>query len=247
MGGWLWDDDPATHCYRYFWKWYPAHCSVLHVKWKDYEHIQDVKRTKIMLFGMFDADALDQKIGGSVNNLIPLARSWEYAPSLSITSGGFSGGSYDKTERAYKISRDWQEATELEFTMNASSSSPVYNPCFLIENWRSKVRLTIDGQPVESGPDFGQGIEETADGVSSVVVWVRRQSTSPISVVISEPMRGDFDVDCDVDGVDLAEFVSNWLARGTGYWPVEGDLNADNRVDSADFAIFALKWLDTCE
>jgi len=238
-GSWYWEEDPATHCYRYFWTKYPSHCSILHLKWDDYEHQVDEKRTKLMLFGMFDAAQ-----AANVNNLIPLARSWEYAPVLTITSSGFSGGSYDKTERAYKISRDSQDATELEFTLNASSNSPVYNPCFVIENWPVNVRLTVDGQPVETGPDFRQGTERNADEVSSLVVWIRRQSTSPTTVVLSEPLAGDFDADGDIDKADLAELVFNWLARSAGYYPVKGNLNNDNRVNLMDFAIFASQWLE---
>jgi hypothetical protein len=239
MGGWLWDEDPTTHCYRYFWTKYPSHCSILHLKWMDYEHLVDVRRTKLMLFGMHDAAQ-----AANVNNLIPLARSWQYAPTLTITSAGFSGGAYDKTERAYKISRDSQEATELALTINASSSSPVNNLCFVIGNWDSPVRLTIDGQPVESGPDFRQGTEETADEVSSLVLWIGLQSTTSTNLVISQPRQGDFDADGDIDGTDLDELVWNWLAMDTGYHPVKGNLNGDNRVNFIDYALFASRWLE---
>ncbi|MHC4476367.1 MAG: Calx-beta domain-containing protein [Planctomycetota bacterium] len=237
MGGPLWDEDPTTHCYRYFWKKYPAHCSILHVKWRDYEHIQDVRRTKIMLFGMVDATT-----ASNVNNLIPLARSWEYAPGLTIASSGFSGGSYDKTERAHRLSRTDADANELEFTINASASSPVYNPCFVIDNWQPKVRLTINGQPVESGPDFRQGTERGADEVPSLVVWIRAQSSSPLNLMISEPLGGDFDADGDTDWIDCGRLMWNWLRKTTGYYPVKGDLNDDNQVNFFDFAIFTSMW-----
>jgi hypothetical protein len=239
MGGWLWDEDPATHCYRYFWTKYPSHCSILHLKWMDYEHLVDVRRTKLMLFGMYDATQ-----AANVNNLIPLARSWQYAPTLTITSAGFSGGAYDKTERAYKISRDSQEATELALTINASSNSPVNNLCLVIENWDSPVRLTIDGQPVASGSDFRQGIEKTADEVSSLVLWISLQSTASANLVISQPRPGDFDADGDIDGTDLDALVWNWLATDTGYHPVKGNLNSDNRVNFIDHALFAEHWLE---
>ncbi|MHC4644736.1 MAG: LamG domain-containing protein [Planctomycetota bacterium] len=216
MGGWLWDEDPATHCYRYFYKWYPSHCSMLHLKWKDYEHLVNQRRTKVMLYGMFDATQ-----AANVNNLIPLARSWEYAPALTISTSGFSGGSYDKTERAYRISRDSDQATELEFTVTASPSSPVHNPCFVIENWDSEVRLTIDGQTIEQGPDFRQGIEKSADEVSSLVVWIREQSTSPINVkMLVSGIPGDLDSDQDVDEADLRLFAMHWLEENFSSEPV---------------------------
>jgi len=179
---WLWDEDPDTHCYRYFWEQYPSHCSMFHMKWDDYEHEEDVRRVKIMLFGMVDAtDA------ANINNMIPLARSWQYAPSLSITSSGFGGGSYDKTERAYKLTRTDPQATTLEFTLAGSSSSPIVNPCFVIEDWdNDSATLSIDGQPVTPGSDFRQGIEKDSDEVSSLVVWITQDTTSSIDVVISE-------------------------------------------------------------
>jgi hypothetical protein len=179
---WLWDEDPDTHCYRYFWEQYPAHCSMFHMKWQDYEHEEDVRRVKIMLFGMVDATE-----AANINNTIPLARSWQYAPALTITSADFTGGSYDKTERAYKITRTSQVATTLEFTLAGSSTSPILNPCFVIADWdNDNASLTIDGQPVTPGSDFRQGIEMSYDEVPSLVVWVRQDTTSPIDIVIGE-------------------------------------------------------------
>ncbi|MHC4866973.1 MAG: hypothetical protein ACYTEX_23090 [Planctomycetota bacterium] len=181
-GGWYWEEDPATHCYRNFWTKYPSHCSVLHMKWDDYEHVTDVRRTKIMLNGMVDATE-----AANVNNMIPLARSWQYAPALSIVSSGFSGGTYDKTERAYEITRTDPQATTLEFTLSGSSSSPVINPCVVIADWdNDDATLSIDGQPVTGGSDFRQGIEKDSDEVSSLVVWFTQDTTSSITVVISE-------------------------------------------------------------
>jgi hypothetical protein len=179
---WLWNEDPNTYCYRNFYKQYPSHSSMFHVKWYDYEHIQDVKRTKIMLFGMVDADkAVD------INNFIPLAKSWNFAPGISINSSGFSGGVYDKTERAYKISRDSESANELNFTINAGSNSSVYNPCIVIKNWDSEVTLKVDGEIIP----FRQGIEMNSDEVPSLVVWFRRESSSPISVSITDILYTD--------------------------------------------------------
>ncbi|HUT28731.1 MAG TPA: Calx-beta domain-containing protein [Sedimentisphaerales bacterium] len=181
-GSWYWEEDPDTHCYRNFWTKYPSHCSVLHMKWDDYEHVTDVRRTKIMLNGMVDAVE-----AANVNNMIPLARSWQYAPSVNITGAGFTGGSYDKTERAYKFTRTDPQATTLEFTLQGSSSSPIVNPCFVIEDWdNDNASLSIGGQPVTPGSDFRQGIEKDSDEVPSLVVWIRQDTTSPLNIVISE-------------------------------------------------------------
>jgi hypothetical protein len=179
---WLWDEDPDTHCYRYFWEQYPSHCSMFHMKWDDYEHVEDVRRVKIMLFGMVDATE-----AANINNTIPLARSWQYAPSVNITGTGFSGGSYDKVERAYTLTRTDPQATSLEFTLQGSSTSPILNPCFVIADWDNEsATLSIGGQPVTPGPDFRQGIEKDSDEVSSLVVWITQDTTSPIDIVIGE-------------------------------------------------------------
>jgi hypothetical protein len=114
----------------------------------------------------------------------------------------------------------------------------------VIENWDSPVRLAIDGQPVASGPDFRQGIEKTADEVSSLVLWITLQSTASTNLVISQPRPGDFDADGDIDGTDLDALVSNWLAVDIGYHPVRGNLNSDNRVNFIDYALFASHWLE---
>jgi len=246
MGGSLWDEDPATHCYRNFWKKYPSHCSMLHLKWKDYEHIQDKRRTKIMLFGMVDADKAQ-----NVNNLIPLARSWEYAPGLSISSSGFSGGSYDKTERAYKLRRDSEQATELQLTMNASSDSPVYNPCFVIENWDAEASVTVDGQEVAG---VRQGIEKTADEVASLVVWLRQEAAEPINITISAISKGcvcpgDLSGDGQVDLEDLQMLANILLQAGSPFVvPVEpghcADMNEDGQADLEDLQLVASVLLD---
>jgi hypothetical protein len=226
MGGWLWDEDPATHCYRYFWQWYPSHCSILHLKWDDYIHQVNQKRTKLMLFGMYDADE-----AANVNNLLPLARSWQYAPALNITSTGFTGSSYDKTERAYKMTRTSPGAMTLGFTLQGSASSPIVNPCFVVENWWpvNGARLTIDGEGISPGPDFRQGIEESDDGISSLVVWVRKESTIPVDITITKTF--DFDV--------LAAFCERWLNDcSVGQWCDGWDIDHSERVDFADFAGF---------
>jgi len=244
MGGWLWDEDPDTHCYRYFWTKYPSHCSMLHLKWKDYEHQPNIKRTKVMLFAMVPAlQAIN------ANNLIPLARSWEYAPVLNSVSTGFSGGAYDKTELAYKISRDSQNATELHFTIDASANSPIHNPCFVIQNWDTPVKLNIDGQPQAPGPDFRQGIEKTADEVSSLVVWIRKETTLPLDIVISETcaMPGDVYPDDSVDGLDLERIAAYWLESSPGCQSLEGDIDNNCKVNLKDFAYLAAQWLQSCQ
>jgi len=117
----------------------------------------------------------------------------------------------------------------------------------VIEDWYDKdnVALAIDGQNVEPGTDFRRGIEKTAEGICSLVVWIRKESTSPIDVSISQSFEipADFDRDRDVDTVDLGIFASHWLDDiPAGYQALEGDLDNNDKVNFDDFAVFGSFW-----
>ncbi len=216
----------------------PSHTSLSHLRWEHYAQDNGIikSRTKIMLHGMTDE---------SVAELAPLARSWEIPPVLSISSPGFTDGSYDKAQRAYKISRNSEEATTLEFTLQGSSGSPIVNPCFVIENWwgdDSDVWLSIDGQRIDPGPDFRRGIEKDANEVSSLVIWIKKDSTSLINITIAKKISGDFEPDGDVDFVDFAWFAPNWMDTACGLCD-GADLTGDGNVDFYDLKKFTDNWL----
>jgi hypothetical protein len=56
---------------------------------------------------------------------------------------------------------------------------------------------------------------------------------------------GDFDLDEDVDILDLATFVENWLRQDCTIpdWCEGADLDVSSNVDFYDFAEFANNWL----
>ena len=219
----------------------PSHTSLSHLRWQHYAADDGIikSRTKIMLHGMSDKLASD---------LVPLARSWEMPPPLIITGSDFTGGDYDKSQRAYVIERISPEATNVELTLQGSSDSPIVNPCLVIENWwdAADATLIIDGQTVDPGPDFRQGIEHSADGVCSLVVWIKKESTTHTNVKISRAfgIPADLDDDRDVDEDDLAIFALHWLDDVTsGFQPLEADFNSDSKVNFNDWAAFAFQWL----
>jgi hypothetical protein len=191
-----------------------SHSSFTNLKWDPYQQGSNWQ-VKLLLHGM---------VSGSVTDLAPLARSWETPPQLIISSAGFTGGSYDKAERAYKISRGLEAGRTLEFSLQGSTDSPIVNPCFVIENWwgEEKAGLSIDGVAVETGPDFRQGIEKSYDGSSQLVVWIKKESTAPINVAITRTLGipGDFDLDGDVDGSDLDVLRLHWLEDNLSSTPV---------------------------
>jgi hypothetical protein len=56
---------------------------------------------------------------------------------------------------------------------------------------------------------------------------------------------GDFDKDEDVDWLDLATFVENWLRQNCAIpdWCEMSDIDLSTNVDFVDFAYFADNWL----
>ena len=152
-----------------------------HLMWDDYQNDLDAPvrwRSKIELAGMTRQ--------GDVNALVPLAKSWEAPAPAGLDGSGFTGGAFDKAERAYKIRNGTAEARALKVVLHGSPDSPVLNPCFLIENWPEgvPVRLTIAGQTIQPGSAFRQGMEKTTDGRNVLVVWMQLDSTSTVPILI---------------------------------------------------------------
>jgi len=57
-----------------------------------------------------------------------------------------------------------------------------------------------------------------------------------------QDLRCDFNLDRQVDMVDLGYLVSWWLEEVSIFEPV--DLHANGQVDMADYAIFSQYWLE---
>ena len=121
---------------------------------------------KLMLEGMTDLKS---------NELVSLARSWLRSPRLSNISGA-TGGVYDRSERAYKLTAT---APAISFQIHASKASPIYNPAFVIKNWHSpmaRAGLKIDGISCKPGADFRQGVVIDTDGTYNLVIWLDYQA-----------------------------------------------------------------------
>jgi len=141
--------------------------------------IDDLKEN-MMMYGLTDKPA---------TSLVPLAKSWNCPPKLNIASDGFSFNGYDRGHRAYLLSQDSPVALPLQFTLDGSKDSPVFNPCFVIKNWRSdsKVSLALNGKTIQPGPNFRQGIETSGDEHGeSLVVWLKTASNNTVNIRISQ-------------------------------------------------------------
>jgi len=64
--------------------------------------------------------------------------------------------------------------------------SPIVNPCFVIENWHvnTEINMTINGEYIKPGSNFRQVIEKTADGISSLVIWIKKESVVPVDITL---------------------------------------------------------------
>ncbi len=115
----------------------------------------------------------------SVSSLIPLAKSWNY-PAEATEVEGSSKPEYNKEERAYELTVN---ANKISFTLNASESSPIVNPVFVINNWGSAEAIVkIDNENISNY--IRQGHVTTADK-DKLIIFVRKTSGAPVKFEIS--------------------------------------------------------------
>lgn len=128
---------------------------------------------KMILYGFTNKKA---------ESLIPLARSWNNAPEISGIKGGNTEG-YEKSERAYIIHA---EDDLLAFSVNASAESPIYNPCFIIDGWDSKARVSINGNKLSDEKIVRQGLVRDTEGQLRLIVWLNTESEKQTSFVFEK-------------------------------------------------------------
>jgi len=133
--------------------------------------------TAVSLTGMGDKD---------VKGLVPLARSWNYPAKLNLIGKGFKSEGYDRYQRAYVlVCENKSNPSTLEFELAASDKSPVVNPAFVVKDWgEGGARLKINGENVRRRRNFRLGHNHRIEG-SDLVVWIKRESTEPITVSLS--------------------------------------------------------------
>jgi len=141
-------------------------------------HYNENSAYATMLYGMTDQAAA---------NLAPLSKSWNSAPAATLQGTGFSGGAYDKSQRAYVFNRTDGKADELKFTLDANGDSPVVNPGIVVKNWGSRpASLILNGKKIARGKDFRFGHHKTIDG-TDLVVWVKTQGTRQTAFKFTAP------------------------------------------------------------
>jgi len=153
-----------------------SHASLSHWNWGPYE-TTDNSMTKIMLNGVTTK---------TVDQLIPLVKSWSNPARLELSGTSYTNEGYDPTQMAYVLaSKKPEEAQEILFKLVASKDSPVISPGFIIKGWGvSDVRMKIDGKEVKRGKNFRFGHRDKLEA-TDLIVWVRTESTKPIKVSLS--------------------------------------------------------------
>lgn len=131
--------------------------------------------TKLMLCGCTDKDAAD---------LLPLAKSWLRAPRLRIVEGPCKGGSYDMTERAYRLQSLGHGPLTLR--LDASSQHPACGICLLVEKWQGSERpkISVDGKDLQ-GDDLRVGVHQNYDG-NTLILWLNLHAETSKTITIGE-------------------------------------------------------------
>jgi hypothetical protein len=93
---------------------------------------------------------------------------------------------YDPAQRAFILERaGTNKVSSLQMTLEASSSSPLYDPAIVVKNWgEAGAKLTIDGSPVPWGNDYRCGHIHRLRG-TDLVIWLNQKSTHPLRLSLS--------------------------------------------------------------
>lgn len=93
---------------------------------------------------------------------------------------------YIQEERAYYLNA---ESSEISFSIDASVTSPIVNPAFVIKKWDgNKLSLRIDGMEIKPGKQFRFGSAYDTSGQKYIIVWLEmyRENSIIIELGIKE-------------------------------------------------------------
>jgi len=132
------------------------------INWEQYEKVSQSPPAESYVSNVYLQGWADQSITGQ--EMADLANSWQNAPVMNITSGGFTGGAYELTERAYKVTKT--TGTDFTCTLPGSASNPIVRPAFVIDNWGAGPLPILNINGSEYTGDTRMGFEG-----DNLVVW----------------------------------------------------------------------------
>lgn len=121
---------------------------------------------------------------GSIQSVLPLARSWNSAPEVKAVSDGFISNGYDAYQRAYLFQKKGENGKSLEFTVAASEHSPLVNLPVVIRNWGTgPAKVEVVGKDASFHEKCRIGKVSNLEG-DDLVIWIPVESNAPVSVRI---------------------------------------------------------------
>jgi len=156
------------------------------MNWGDFWKRTDTSMSEIWLNGFTTSKNPAQE-------LVLQARTWMQAPKMVLVNRVKVGTyGYDVGERAFMIDAKLPGTPAgIQLRLLASPTSPVYNPTFIINNWGDKdAELVVDGAAIPEGDDFRIGhykilnFENGVQWENVLVLWLRKQSASPVQISI---------------------------------------------------------------
>jgi hypothetical protein len=118
-----------------------------------------------------------------MEQLVTLAKSWNYPPRLEV-SGGLEDRGYDRGQRAFVLKRSAPSTGASKIRVVASKDSPVYNPALVILDWGvSDASLTINGEEVAPSPRVRIGHRHGLE-TSDLIVWMEHEATEPFELTL---------------------------------------------------------------
>ncbi len=110
-----------------------------------------------------------------IEELVPLARSWNKPSELKVLKGIVKSNGYDKFQRAYVLEFG-NGGSGLDLQLTGSKETPIVNPAFVFKGWgQKKVSVKFSGKESKEGVDYRVGYENHIEGMD-LVVWFDRES-----------------------------------------------------------------------
>jgi len=117
--------------------------------------------------------------------LITVCKSWNRPPELKATDGHFACEGFDRSQRAYLLTRREPGEAPLACTLAAGEETPAVNPVLVLADWgAADVSVTINGRDARRGDDFRTGITHGLDG-TELVLWLHLEATKPVELTIT--------------------------------------------------------------
>ncbi len=156
----------------------PSHSSLSQsVEASQVIHINDDKSYSVVtLTGMTDKP---------ISDIIPLARSWNNPPEITLTSDDFDKKGYDKIQRAFVFSKkDTKAASELNFAIEANKDAPVKNLALVINDWGEfDAEVRINGLKMKKSKLLRIGYIERMEG-RDLIIWFMLETNKPLNIAI---------------------------------------------------------------